>query len=117
MSNKFLALWKKRGAKGDPKTYRPIALLPAVSRVVEKVLSYQLKAHLRAAGVIPDFQYGFQPGRNCEHAVTHLTSLIASARDRGETVLVASAERSRPRALLAAVATLEAAAPLQAALA
>eukprot|EP00664_Eupelagonemidae_sp_cell27_P001564 gene1564-gene1921 len=90
----IMALWKKRGAKGDPKMYRPIALLLAVSRVVEKLISRQLKAHLRAAGVVPAFQYGFQPGLKCEDAITHLTSLVAAARDRGEVALVAPADCS-----------------------
>eukprot|EP00662_Eupelagonemidae_sp_cell21_P058235 gene58235-biopygen109576 len=89
-----IPLWKKKGSRSDPGVYRPIALLPAISRVVEKMLSIQIKDHIREVGALPAFQHGYQPGRSCETAVAQLVDLVASARDKGDIVLVASADCS-----------------------
>eukprot|EP00662_Eupelagonemidae_sp_cell21_P037082 gene37082-biopygen74340 len=89
-----MPLWKKKGSRDDPTKYRPIALLPAISRVVERLLGRQLKAHVRMAGIMPGFQHGFVPGRSCETAILQLVDMVASARDAGETVYVASADCS-----------------------
>eukprot|EP00662_Eupelagonemidae_sp_cell21_P057581 gene57581-biopygen39889 len=87
-------LWKKKGSRDDPTKYRPVALLPSISRLVERVLAKQLKAHVRHAGLMPNYQHGFVPGRSCETAVMQLVDMVASARDQGETVYVASADCS-----------------------
>ena len=89
-----IPLWKRKGSREDPSSYRPVALLAATSRVVEKLLSTQLKRHLRDIGAIPGFQHGFQAGRSCQTAILHITELVATARDRGEVVLVTSADCS-----------------------
>eukprot|EP00662_Eupelagonemidae_sp_cell21_P057186 gene57186-biopygen88313 len=93
-SAEVMPLWKKKGSTNDPTKYRPVALLPAISRVVERVLAKQLKEHVRRAKLMPLFQHGFVPGRSCETAVMQLVDLVATARDRGETVYVASADCS-----------------------
>ncbi len=40
-------LWTKKGSRDDPNMYRPISLLPAISRVVERSLQRRLKEHIR----------------------------------------------------------------------
>ena len=57
-----MPLWKKKGSRNDPLSYRPVALLPAISRLVERLLAVQLKAHIRAEAVLPAFQHGFRQG-------------------------------------------------------
>eukprot|EP00662_Eupelagonemidae_sp_cell21_P057703 gene57703-biopygen97117 len=91
-SAEVMPLWKKRGSIDDPTKYRPVALLPAISRVVERVLAKQLKEHVRRARLMPLFQHGFVPGRSCETAMMQLVDMVAAARDRGETVYLASAD-------------------------
>ena len=54
--------WKKKGNKRETRYYRPISLLPAVSRVVERVLAQQLMAHLEKTNALPRFQHGFRGG-------------------------------------------------------
>eukprot|EP00666_Eupelagonemidae_sp_cell4sb_P017820 gene17820-biopygen38860 len=65
-------------------------MLPAISRLVERLLSYQLKAHVRLAGVLLPFQHGFRAGHSCEHALLELIDTIAMKRAAGEHVCVVS---------------------------
>ena len=54
-------LYKRKGAKNDPASYRPIALLPCVSKILEGLASEQLLSHCLSVYAIPDEQYGFLP--------------------------------------------------------
>jgi exonuclease III len=44
----------------DPKSYRPISLLPVLSKVFEKLLLARLRPHLDENKLIPDHQFGFR---------------------------------------------------------
>ena len=58
-------IYKNKGERSDPRNYRPIALLPSVSKVFEHfVHNKQLLAYSLEAGVIPDAQFGFLPRRS-----------------------------------------------------
>lgn len=83
-------LWKKKGSKGDPKFYRPVTLLPAISRIVERIIAQQLKQHLKDNGILPNFQHGFRAGHSPETAITQLITQIAKARDEHEIAIVMS---------------------------
>ena len=72
------AMWKKKGGRREIKTHRPVALLPAVSRIVEKVLSVQLLEQFVASDALPDAQHGFRPKHGTNTAIMHLTAKVAS---------------------------------------
>ena len=57
-------LYKRKGAKNDPASYRPIALLPCVSKILEGLAREQLLSHCLSVDAIPDEQYGFLPKRS-----------------------------------------------------
>ena len=50
----------------DPQSYRPVALLSCLSKLLEKFVHKQLLSHLVAKNLIPDNQYGFLRGRSAE---------------------------------------------------
>jgi hypothetical protein len=83
-------LWKGRGSREDAGTYRPVSLLPASARLVERLILPQLLAHFSKIGLLPPAQHGFRPGHSCESALAHMLEAVAQARGRGEVVLVAS---------------------------
>jgi len=68
-NNHFPDAWKlgkvvplhKGGDKSDPNNYRPISLLPTFSKVFEKVLEKQIRAHLQKENILSNDQYGFRP--------------------------------------------------------
>ena len=50
----------KKGKKCDPNNYRPIALLPVISKVMEKYVNESVLNHLESNNIISDRQYGFR---------------------------------------------------------
>lgn len=55
-------------------SYRPISLLPAISKVVEKVLSHQLVEFAEERGLLPTQQRGFRQGHSVETALATVLS-------------------------------------------
>lgn len=47
----------------DPKSYRPISLLPAISKIFEKIIKFRLNHELETKNIINNKQYGFREGR------------------------------------------------------
>lgn len=68
----------------------PISLLPAIARLVERILAEELKTHVNLNDVLPLLQFGFRQFHSCETALTELFSQIAEARDEYGFVVVAS---------------------------
>eukprot|EP00666_Eupelagonemidae_sp_cell4sb_P017970 gene17970-biopygen36721 len=86
----IVPIWKNKGNQQDPLFYRPISMLPAIARLVERVLAEQLKAHIALHAVLPAFQHGFRARHSTETALIHLIDGIATGVDDGDVVLVAS---------------------------
>eukprot|EP00666_Eupelagonemidae_sp_cell4sb_P004246 gene4246-biopygen27018 len=88
-------IWKKKGNRKEPKFYRPVSMLPAIARLVERMLAEQLKDHMRKYTILPKFQHGFRAKHSTETALVQLIDIVASAMDendgnrRGRAVLVA----------------------------
>jgi hypothetical protein len=76
--------------KDDPQecnNYRPISILPAISKVYEKLLLQQLNHYFESNNLHFQSQYGFRKHRSTEHATIELTDKILTAMDHNETPL------------------------------
>lgn len=62
----------------NPKTYRPITLLPALGKLLEKALVARLEAHFRVHNSLSDRQFGFRPGLGTDDAIHTVKSLTDS---------------------------------------
>ena len=62
--------------------YRPISLLPVLSKVVEKVISLQINDFFKINNLFYDSKYGFRPGHSTEYAAIEITDRIISAMDK-----------------------------------
>ena len=81
---------KKDGVKSDPKTYRPISLLPIISKIFEHLLSKVIISHLEDHNLLSDCQYGFRKQRSTADALALVTARINKILDvGGESRLVA----------------------------
>ena len=96
LTSKYPECWKistitpvfKKGARSDPTNYRPIAVLPTLSRVFEQLLVGQLQCHIFLH--IPPEQFGFLKGTSTSDAGISLASTIATAiNQRADVRLVA----------------------------
>ena len=57
-------IFKQKGERSVPTNYRPIALLPCLSKVLEGFVRKQLLSYCLENDLIPDEQYGFLPKRS-----------------------------------------------------
>ena len=64
--------------------YRPISLLPVLSKVVEKVISSQINDFLKTNNLFYDSQYGFRPGHSTEYPAIEITDRIISTMDKNK---------------------------------
>ena len=71
----------KKGVS-EPDNYRPISLLPAISKVFEKVVFSQLYSYFDKNNLLYKSQYGFRKGHSCEFAAMEVTDKIFNSLDR-----------------------------------
>jgi hypothetical protein len=55
----------------DPASYRPVSILPGLSKVLESHVKDNPEDHLRKVNGLPGSQYGFRPKRSCTSALAH----------------------------------------------
>lgn len=68
---------------------RPISILPALSKVLERLMEGQLRRHLNVCNILPVKQSGFRSMYSCGTALLNVTDDILRASDNGLiTVLV-----------------------------
>ena len=76
----------KKGDVSDPNNYRPISILPALSKIVEKVLSIQIQNYLDSNNIITQFQYGFRKGKSTTDAISTLLEKLYKNFDEGSVM-------------------------------
>ena len=73
----------KKGDRSEASNYRPISLLPCVSKVLEELVFKQLSLHLESHNLLPDCQYGLRKQRSTEDATMLLADNILTVKDSG----------------------------------
>ena len=82
--------FKNSGERSDPGNYRPISLLPTISKVFESLLNAALTDHFESLGLLSDKQYGFRSSRSTADLLTVITERLLRALDKcGEARIVA----------------------------
>ncbi len=82
-----LPLHKRNKPPHLPSSYRPVAILAAMSKILERVVLRQVSLHL--APLLPPEQFGFRPRRSTAAAIAYAHGSWASARARGLVLAVA----------------------------
>ena len=65
--------------------YRPISILPAISKIIEKVIYGQIYYYFSQNKLFSDSQYGFRHGHSTELAALELVDRINTVLDNNET--------------------------------
>lgn len=76
-----------KGKNSDPQefiNYRPISLLPTLSKILEKVVQKQLYRYMTENKLLTNSQYGFRTNHSTEHATVEFVDRIAQSIDKGE---------------------------------
>lgn len=71
----------KSGPTDNVNNYRPISILSALSKVLERIMNKQLSSYLEKFNIISNNQFGFTSGLSTEDAVLSLTNHIAQSLD------------------------------------
>ena len=74
----------KSGNKALPDNYRPISVLPVLSKILERVVYEQIADYLENNKMLTSCQFGFRKRYNTELAVALFTDNIRRAMDHGK---------------------------------
>lgn len=77
----------KSGERDDVSNYRPISVLTAISKVIEKLINNRLISYLNKFSILSENQFGFRQSRSTEDAILSLTSLVTDKIDKGKKCL------------------------------
>jgi len=66
----------KKGDTMQPSSYRPIAILPVFSKVIEKIISSQISRHFEKHALWSQSQFGFRMNKNTEQAILSLVNTV-----------------------------------------
>ena len=94
--NTWPSIWKearivpvhKKKSKSDPTNYRPISLLSAVSKILEKIIVDDITHHLEDHGLLSNKQFGFRSLRSTADLLLLLSKEWQDALDIGLDTLV-----------------------------
>ena len=73
----------KSGGQNIFDNYRPISVLPVISKVFEKCAHAQIANHLESNNLLPENQFGFRKYLSTEIATAYFTDQIRKAMDNG----------------------------------
>ena len=66
------------------KNYRPVSLLPLVSKIFERIMYDRLSSFITKYKILFGKQYGFQSGKSTEHALIDIQQNILNAMEKRE---------------------------------
>ena len=72
---------------GDPlqfNNYRPVSLLPSLSKIFEHIIFYQIMCYLTENSLLSSEQFGFRPGHSTELAALRMVDHIIKQMDNGK---------------------------------
>ena len=76
----------KGGCKSDPSNYRPISILPTISKIFEKHINKHLMAYLNKYKLIHESQSGFRQKHSCQTALVKLIDHWMTCIDNGDII-------------------------------
>lgn len=83
--SKIIPLYKS-GDKKSVNSYRPISLLPIISKIFEKIIKYRLVLYFNKNKLFTDRQFGFRANLSTNHALIDATDFILNSFNDSEYV-------------------------------
>ena len=74
----------KSGGHASMDNYRPISILPVMSKIMEKAVNVQLQRYLQRFDLLSPFQAGFRQHHSTESAVLYFTDEIRRSAESGK---------------------------------
>ena len=73
----------KKGSTTEPKNYRPISLLPLISKIIEKTIHHQVQIFLEKYKILYKYQSGFRPDHSTNSCLSYLTNSVRQGFENG----------------------------------
>lgn len=70
----------------DMNNYRPISMLSHINKILETIISKQIKSFLKKHNILYEYQYGFRENRSTNHALIEIVDSIKLSIDKGKLV-------------------------------
>ena len=77
----------KKGNREEPNNYRPISVLPNLSKLFEALLYRQISKYFVTGNLLSVRQSGFRPTYSCETVLLRINDLILSSFEKRQNVL------------------------------
>lgn len=74
---------------------RPLSILPALSKFIEKIVAYQLKCYLDVNSILPNLQSGFRSKYSTQTALLKIVDDISRAIDKREVTFLILLDQSK----------------------
>ena len=78
---KVVPIFKNSGCDSAMKNYRPVSLLPVLSKVLERIVYNRVFSYLLKHKILSSSQYGFQPDLSTELAILEVQDRITNILD------------------------------------
>jgi len=78
----------KNNTASSPHDFRPISILPVLSKAFEKCLSVQIVEHLSTFNLLTNFQSGFRNNHSCTTALLKIFEDMRASFDRSEIIIL-----------------------------
>lgn len=99
----FPDLWKSANVIPTPKILtptsfndlRPICILPTFSKLLEKIISFQIKDYLEMNNILPDIQSGFRQKHGTQTALLKVVNDITTALDKSLPSILVLLDQSK----------------------
>ena len=92
---KVIPIKKKDKDKLLPSAWRPVNLLPAVGKIIEKVIIKQVTNHLIDNKVIPDNHHGATRGKSTITALASIQDKLLELRDKNQETILLILDQSK----------------------
>ena len=76
----------KKGSRLDPGNYRPVSILSAFSKILERAVNGQLVHHLNSRNLLYEHQSGFRNRYSTDTCLMNLTDYVKGKVNKGELV-------------------------------
>lgn len=77
----------KSGDRDRVCNYRPISILPGISKLIEKIINKRLLSYFESKNLFSPNQYGFRSGRSTDGAVHELIDYVVKNLDKSNKVI------------------------------
>ena len=83
LKSQKLPLFLKKGESSLLINYRPISLLPTISKIFERIIHNEMYDHLNNNNLLAEQQYGFRRLHSTEYAAVNLIDHVSKQMESG----------------------------------